>query len=375
LALIYLFASRFVHDAVLLPVALIFLLIGSVRVNRLGLTCVALACILLPLQVLIHGGLLDSPGQIAHLIGLLLVFTALDDLHFNPSVLESFCRLTTILNIALLALSWVPAVAAVTFWTDANGGSARFQSVLPEPSFAALYSTLNFFVLIRSRHKRYAYANLLPLFLTFSFSGILGFIALATVYLRQSWRLIIGGVATMLIVVAAAYTVAPATISSLLVERAANEAFGSGDDSVRLRIFAPIDLVRNMSGEADDVTFATGIGVGNVERYIYYKQSALPNYWRGTGKRSTEPDSVIAFVVAAFGIPAAIIIGLLVLTLVSRPIVVPAFSVARVFLILMCIFSGLFISAHFFVWIFLLRQEKRFAEDSAVGPQATVSGR
>jgi hypothetical protein len=373
--LLYLYASRFVPDVVLLPVAALYLLIGTVRFSIRGLTVVAIACILLSLQVFVHGGRAENPGQILHLISLLMVFIALDDAQFAPDVLVSFCKFTTIVNVVLLGLWWVPLVAAQVFWTDGSGIRVRFQSLLPEPSFVALYSILNFFVLIQSGKKRLAYLNLLPLVLSYSFTGYISFALLALVYFRKLWLPITGGITILSLGMLSAYVAAPEAVTTLIVGRALYAAGGGTDESVSLRLLAPVDLIRSVASDTDSVALATGLGVGNVERYIYYQQSALPNYWRGTGVRSTQPDSVIAFVVAAFGVPAALAVAFWLLMIISRSTATPVYSVAKAYVVLISVSSGLFISPHFFAWIYLLKQERRLAEGSAVGTETAVSGR
>jgi hypothetical protein len=367
LALLYLYSSKYVPDAILVPVAALYLIIGALRFNTRGLVFSIAACVLLPLQAFVHGGEIDSPGQIFHLLALLAVFLALDDAQFAPDTLIGFCKATTIINLTLLALSWVPQVAEIVEWTNDSS-----IAVLPEPSFVALYSTLNFYVLTRSGNRGYAYANLLPLVASFSFSGFIGFALLGFVYFKQSWRMILRGAAMLLMSLGLLYILSPDTITSMLVARTVNSVSGGNDESVNLRIFAPLDLIKTVANGRDNLTLFTGLGVGNVERSIYYRQTELPHYWRASGQRSVEPDSVIAFAVAAFGVPVAIVLGLYICGISLPRACPPEYSVVYWYLWLICVFTGLFISAHFFIWIYLLRQVRNIAETSAASTKTTV---
>ena len=368
--LTYLYASRFVSDAVLLPLALAFLALGRITLNRLGLAIVLVVTVLIAAQVFALGGRIEHVGQVFHLIYLLGLLLVLDDRDFRPEIVTQFCKVTTALNSFLLLGALVPPLQDVVLW-GLDRGTGRYQSILPEPSFVALYSVLNFYVLLLRGERRWAFLNLVPLVATFSFSGALAFMLLGCVFARAAWRPVIAALLAVLAIVGVAYLLFPDTVTAVILERGADLLAGdSEEESLTLRFFAPIDLIRSVV-EGGNPLF--GLGIGNVEYYIHVSQADLPNHWRADGERSSQPDSVIAFVIAAFGIVGALVAvfgaWLLLATRTRRP----EFKVVRWYIVTMAVFSGLFISVHFFVWVYLLRQEQLYREDSATRAASAVS--
>ncbi len=373
LLLFYLYASRFLPDAVLVPVAVLCLLAGAAQINRTGLLISLGVCALVPLQLLALGGRVEDPGQIFHLLYLVPLALALDDTRFDPGILVRFCRVTTVLNIALLSLALVPALQSLVFW-GGDRGVARYQSLLPEPSFVGLYSVLNFFVLMRHGDPRWAYANLLPLGASFSFAGFATFALLGAVFIRSIWRHALAAMLLIVLGMVAFFVLAPDMFTALVLNRVLEVTGGGRDESMTLRIFAPVDLVR-FTFQGSALQALIGLGIGNVEHYIYFEQQALSQHWRASGERSAQPDSVIAFVISAFGLVGALLVIATAVWLMLQRWSSRAYDVLRLFLLAVALFTGLFISMHFWVWIFLLRQEQVFRESAAAGSATPVPSR
>jgi hypothetical protein len=368
--LAYLYVSRFLPDAVLVPVALAFLVLGRIAINRLGLTITLCVTVLIGVQVFAFGGRIEHAGQALHLISLLGLLLVLDDRDFRPELIQQFCKATTLLNAVLLLGALVPQLQEIVLW-GLDRGTGRYQSILPEPSFVALYSVFNFYVLLLGNARRWAFLNLVPLVATFSFSGALAFAFLGCVFVRVTWRPVLAAAVAVLAIVGLAYLLFPDMVTAVIVERGADLLAGdSEEESLTLRLFAPIDLMRSVVTGGNPLF---GLGIGNVEHYIYVSQVDLPNHWRADGERSSQPDSVIAFIIAAFGVVGAAVTmfgGWLLLSLPPRR---PVFKVIRWYVVTMAVFSGLFISVHFFVWIYLLRQEQLYCEDSPTRAAPAVS--
>jgi O-antigen ligase len=371
--LFYLYASRFVPDVLLVLVAAFMLLIGGVRINRSGMVVVLAVAAFIPLQIVLLGGQVEDPGQVLHLLYLLPLTLALDDSRFDPGLLVRFCRATTLVNVALLALLFVPPLRDLVFW-GGDRGVARYQSVLPEPSFVGVYSVLNFFVLLRHGDPRWAYANLLPLGASFSFAGLAAFATLGLFFARSVWRQALLGVLIIVVLMAAFFVVAPEMFTAMVANRVIEATGGGRDESVTLRIVAPLDLVR-FTFQEGGLRAVLGLGLGNVEHYIYYEQAALEQHWRASGERSAQPDSVVAFVMAAFGTFGIFAMAAFAVWILLRRWSSRAYDALRPFLLVIALFTGLFISVHFWVWIFLLRQEQLFRESAAARPATPVPGR
>jgi hypothetical protein len=363
LASVYL--SRFVPDVVLLPFAAAFLLIGAVRLNRTGLALVLGVCVFISAQNLLLGGRLEHPAQVAHLILVLFLALAVDDVGFDPRVLLGFCRVTTALNVALMTLAWVPPLASLVYW-GADRGVARYMSILPEPSFVGLYSVLNFFVLFKARQRAWAFANLLPMAASFSFAGAIAFALLGAAFIRSMWRPALVAAVALALLLLGFFLVAPEMFTTLLVNRVVGAASGGDDESLVLRVFAPLDLIRfTFTGPPQQILL--GLGLGNVEHYIYYEQAALDQHWRASGARTVQPDSVFAFVLSAFGMVGVALVALFVVWLALARPSRRYYAPLRPFLVAVVLFTGLYVSLHFWVWIFLLRHEKSSSENSSAG--------
>jgi uncharacterized membrane protein len=246
--------------------------------------------------------------------------------------------------------------------------------MLPEPSFVGVYSVLNFFVLLRHGDPRWAYANLLPLGASFSFAGLAAFGTLGLFFARSVWRQALLGVLIIVALMAAFFVVAPEMFTAMVANRVIEATGGGRDESVTLRIFAPLDLVR-FTFQEGGLRAVLGLGIGNVEHYIYYEQTALEQHWRASGERSAQPDSVVAFVLAAFGTFGIFAMAAFTVWIVLRRWSSRAYDALRPFLLVIALFTGLFISVHFWVWIYLLRQEQLFRESAAARPALAVPAR
>jgi hypothetical protein len=370
--LAYLYVSRFVHDVALVGAAVVALLLGTAGLSRDGLLLTLGMIVAVVLQLFVLGARVEDPAQVFHLAYVLLIAVAMVDFRFRPEVLERFCLLTTAWNVGWLMLGLVPPFDSIAYWTGQTD-TPRFQSTLPEPSFVGLYSALNFFVLLRAGRTYAAYLNLLPLGASFSFAGVLSFGLLGLFQFRRVWRHMVGGGALLAVLLAAVWLLNPQLLIGLVVDRVAGFAAGGQEESFTLRFIAPVDLVR-YTLTLPDVHAWIGLGLGNVEHYLHFEQVALPNHWRADGVRSPEPDSVIAFLVGAFGILGVLALAVLAYWVFTRRPSAPTFGALKAFLVAVALLTGLFISMHFWLWIYLLRQERRFREDSSTRPAASVPG-
>jgi hypothetical protein len=369
--LLYLYVSRFVPDVVLCAVALAFLVQGSLSFSRKGLLTAAIFCVFVVLQVALVNGRVEDPAQLVHLIFLLPLAIALNDRSFCSGTLVAFCRATTWLNVALLLLLFVPPLRDMAFW-GADRGVLRYQSILPEPSFVGLYSALNFFVLLRGGQRGMAYLNVLPLLASFSLAGVVAFAFLSLYFARSVWREALIGVLVLAIGMLLFFFLQPDQFSLTIASRVLDLMAGGRDESVTLRIFAPVDLItHSLTGPSLQTLF--GLGLGNVEHFIYFEQSTLDQHWRSSGERSPQPDSVIAFVLASFGLVglAFLLFGLCWLFL--RQPRFGGYDVLPPFVLVVALFTGLFVSFHLWAWVYLLRHQELSFEDSSASTPAAVS--
>lgn len=371
--LLFIYVSRFAHDLIIVPIVLLAAAWGDVAISRMGLKIALGVLVAVAIQAMLLGGQVESPFQLFHLAYVLIVALSVEDLSFEPDCLERFCRLTTLWNVAWLVLALTTPLYSIAYWVDEGESTPRFQSTLLEPSWLGMLSALNFFVLLRARAPRLAYLNLLPFAASFSFSGLFALLALGSLDLKANGRhvAIAGGfIAVFLLGV---FVVAPDLLVGLVLDRVANSSAQGDDESFILRFVAPVDLAR-FALSTQDIRSVIGLGIGNVEHYLLVEQAAMPNHWRANGVRSTNPDSIIAFVIGAFGA-----VGILVLVIIAGWVAArrpgrPEYRIAQGFIAVLAVFSGQFVSISFWVWIFLLRQEQRARESSTAGTAAAVPG-
>ena len=371
--LIYLYVSRFLHDAVLVPIVAIAFCLQDVTLDRSGLRLLFALVVLSFLQGLLLDGHIEQPPQILHATYILLIALAVEDSRFDAGILLRFCIVSTAWNLLWLGLGLLTPLSSVAFWGE-GVSTPRFQSTLPEPSFVGIYSAFNAFVLLRRKKPIWACANLIPLLASFSLAGGACLAILSLVHARRYWKQITVGLVVLGGLAIATYLVVPELVTGLVLDRLTNASEGGGDESFVLRLVAPFDLIKaTLSGPP--LQALLGLGVGNVEHYIHVEQVALPSHWRANGERTEQPDSVIGFVIAAFGVVGVVLLLLLASWIIKQKPRRPEFGMVQLMLGFMAIFTGLFFSLHFWAWYYLLRHEKGERENTAIGAEASVSAR
>jgi hypothetical protein len=284
-------------------------------------------------------------------------------------------RWVSVLNLLLLPSLFIPTLADV-LWYE-NVGQFRFQSIYFEPSIAALVYVLNLLILWRhgergSRELPYVVCNLLCLALTYSGSG---FLALAVVALFEFRRLRARTILAYLLLLAPAAILWLASegggeaIQQMIVGRAAGIVALDYDNSIHLRVVAPLLFLSELADGS--VNAWLGAGVGGIESFMALRESAL---WFMTDFKG-DPVLYInnGYIVAAalFGIPIAC---LLIAAWALYVLFAQAPASLKAFALLYPLVSGFVI--HPLLWLLVVmigRQRNTRSTDTAVGKAACTS--